>query len=284
MVRNVMLVLAYDGTRFHGWQHQPNLRTVQGCLDDALRRILRHRVTTRGAGRTDAGVHAAGQVANFLTNVTAPIRGVVRALGARLPHDITLIHAAEVPLTFHATHSAVAKLYRYRIYNHPDRPRDPRQVRSLYHVWHPLDIHAMQTAADCWVGPHDFTSFASKGNHRVSNVRTIRTLEIHRVGREVRIDVIGTGFLYNQVRNIVGTLVEIGRGHWPVERAAAILEARERQAAGPTAPANGLCMQWVQYNMTNLPEPSPEMLAWTPEAHRQTAGDRLPAAVSPPPA
>ncbi len=260
MMRNVKLVLAYDGADFHGWQNQPDLRTVQDCLEQAVRRVVRHQVVVVGAGRTDARVHAAGQVANFYTTSPAKTAALARAIGSRLPKDMTLIDAAEVPLNFHSTHSAVSKLYRYRIHNAPGRPCERQQQRFVYHFFKPLVVAPLRAAAAEWVGEHDFTAFASSGNVRMTNVRTVSRIEVYRVGWEIRIDVEGTGFLYNQVRNFVGTLLEFGRGHWPVERAREILVGRDRKQAGPTAPARGLCLQWVRYDIPGLPEPYPDML------------------------
>lgn len=260
MLRNVMLLLAYDGTHFHGWQFQPGMRTVQECLEQALRRTLRHRVGVIGCSRTDSGVHAAGYVANLYTTSDAPLTGVQRSIGSRLPKDMTLIDLREVPLTFHATQSAESKLYRYRIFAWPGRPCEQHLQNQTYHVWEPLDAPRMQEAARHWVGEHDFTSFASAGNDRQSNVRRIHLIEVAREGREIRVDIEGDGFLYKQVRNMVGTLCEIGRGHWTVQQAKAVLEARTRDAAGPTAPARGLCLQWVKYDLPGLPAPSPAMI------------------------
>jgi len=255
-----MLLLAYDGGDFHGWQFQPEQRTVQGCLEQALRRVLRHQVVVVGCSRTDSGVHAAGYVANCYTTNPAPIINLQRALGSRLPKDMTIIRAAEVPLTFHATRSAVSKLYRYRIFNAPGRPCEALTQRYVYHCWHPLDLETMRQAADCWVGTHDFTSFASAGNVRESNTRTILRIEVCRVDQEIQVDIEGTGFLYKQVRNMVGTMTEIGRGHWKPDAARTILEAKDRQKAGVTAPARGLCLQWVRYDIPRLPPPSTGLL------------------------
>jgi len=260
MMRNLKLVIAYDGTDFHGWQFQPGLRTVQECLEQALRRVVRHQVVLIGCSRTDAGVHAAGYVANFYTTSPAANGAIFRSIGSRLPKDMTLIHLAEVSLAFHATWSTVSKLYRYHIHNAPGRPCEQLRQQHVYHYWNPLDVEKMRQAGECWVGTHDYSSFASAGNDRESNVRTVHSIEVCRVGQEIRIDIEGSGFLYKQVRNMVGTLCEFGRGHWPVEQAKDILDARDRQAAGPTAPARGLCLQWLRYDIPNLPEPSPELL------------------------
>lgn len=260
MMRNLMITLAYDGTDFHGWQFQPEMRTVQGCLEQALRRVLRHQVVVIGCSRTDAGVHAAGHVANVYTTNPAPMLGLFRSLGSRLPKDMSAVHMAEVPLTFHSTRSAVSKLYRYRIYNNQGRPCEQLLQRYTYHCWLPLDLERMRTAAEAWIGTHDFTSLASAGSVRDSNVRTVLRIEICRLGREVVLDIEGSGFLYKQVRNMVGTLVEIGRGQWPPSRAEEMLKARDRAAGGPTAPARGLCLQWVRYDIPNLPPPPPDLI------------------------
>ncbi len=260
MMRNLMLVLAYDGTDFHGWQFQPGIRTVQECVEIALRRTVRHRVAIVGCSRTDAGVHAAGYVANLYTTSPAPNLSIARSLATRLPPDLALVHLAEVPLTFNATQSAISKLYRYRIHNTSQRPVDRFTHRQVYHPRRSLEIGRMQEAATHLVGRHDFTSFASAGNKRQSNVRTIRRVELYRSGPEIRIDVEGDGFLYKQVRNMVGMLCEIGRGHWTPDRAKRILAARDRSQAGPTAPAQGLCLQWVRYDIPRLPPPSDELL------------------------
>lgn len=260
MLRNLKLVLAYDGTEFHGWQFQPGMRTVQECLEQALRRTVRHRVGVVGCSRTDSGVHAAGYVANFATSSPISPLAVFRSVGSRLPKDMTLVDLREVPLTFHATRSAIGKLYRYRIHNEHGRPVEQFSQNHSYHVWEPLDIDRMREAAANWVGEHDFTSFASSGNERQSNVRRIMSMDIHRHGREIRIDVEGDGFLYKQVRNMVGTLFEVGRGRWTPEDAKRILEARDRNEAGPTAPARGLCLRWVRYDIPGLPPPTPDML------------------------
>lgn len=245
--RNIRMTLAYDGTDFHGWQTQPGCRTVQGAVNDAVRRICGHPLTVHGAGRTDAGVHAAGQVASFETGCAIPLRNLYLAIGHRLPPDVSLIDLREATPDFHASRSARSKLYRYRIHNHAARPVESFTQRYAAHIWHALDVDRMRAAAADWIGRHDFAGLASAGHPRPCTVRTIHTVEIRRSFREVVIDVQGDGFLYNQVRNMVGTLIEIGRGHWPVERAREIIAARDRRLAGPTAPALGLSLCWVAY-------------------------------------
>jgi tRNA pseudouridine38-40 synthase len=264
MIRNIKMVLAYDGAGFHGWQRQPNMRTVQGCLETAVARIVRHPIAIIGAGRTDAGVHARGQTANFLTTCAIPTHSLFRAIGARIPMDMTIEDLREAPLPFHAQFSALRKRYRYRIFAASRRPVGSLAQRYAYHFWHPLDVDRLRAAAAVLVGTHDFTSFASKGNERIHNVRRITQLEVSRHEQEIRFDVEGTGFLYNQVRNMVGTLLEIGRGHWPVERMAEILAARDRSTAGHSAPAHGLCMMWILYDLPGLRREEAEGIARDP--------------------
>ncbi|HOA74350.1 MAG TPA: tRNA pseudouridine(38-40) synthase TruA [Phycisphaerae bacterium] len=254
MPRNIRLLIAYDGTEFHGWQHQPGLRTVQECIQQAIRRVVHHQVSLIGSGRTDAGVHARGQVANFETTCEIPCDNLRKAIGSRVPKDISILRADEVPLGFRATFDAVSKLYRYSIHNAPGRPVEEMLQRYRYHFWHPLDVHRMRQAAALLVGTHDFAAFASKGSERESTVRTVLRIEIYRRYEQIHVDVEGTGFLYNQVRNMVGTLIEIGRGHWPPEYAGEILASRDRSKAGPTAPARGLCLEWVRYDLTRPTE------------------------------
>lgn len=247
MDRCIRLILAYDGTAFHGWQRQAGVRTVQEELEHTLRRILRHPLHVDGASRTDAGVHARGQVATVRTDTPIPAYNLARAIGDHLPRDIALLHVRDVPLTFHPSRDARRKLYRYRIHNAHTRPVYTAADRYAWHVWYPLDRAAMQAAADHLVGRHDFTSFATQGSPRASNVRTLYHARIEQRGVELHLDFEGDGFLYNQVRIMVGTLVAIGRGRWPPTQARVILEARTRAAAATTAPPQGLCLQWVRY-------------------------------------
>ncbi len=247
MEQNLKLVLAYDGTDFHGWQRQAGVRTVQEEVEAVLRRVLGHPVHVQGASRTDAGVHARGQVANVLTSSPIPLENLKRAIGCRLPPDVALLHVGVVPPEFHASAAALGKLYRYRIFAATGRPVGMLAARYTWHVWHPLDLERLRAAVARLVGTHDFAGFASQGSPRASAVRTVRRIDVRRCGDEVQCDVEGDGFLYNQVRNMVGTLVEIGRGRWPPERAAEILASGDRRLAGPTAPPQGLCLQWVRY-------------------------------------
>lgn len=254
MPRNIRLLIAYDGTEFHGWQDQPGFRTVQDTIQQSIRRVVRHPMSLTGSGRTDAGVHARGQVANFQTTCEIPCDNLRKAIASRLPWDISILRADEVPLGFRSTFDAVSKLYRYTIHNTHGRPVESHGQRYAYHCWQDLDENRMQRAARLLVGTHDFAAFASTGSKRQTTVRTVLRLEVYRRLDELLFDVEGTGFLYNQVRNMVGTLIEIGRGHWEPEYAAEILASCSRSKAGPTAPARGLCLQWVRYDLTRPAE------------------------------
>jgi len=251
MERNIRMWIAYDGTDFHGWQRQPQLRTVQDLVEQAIRRVVRHQIMLNGASRTDAGVHARGQAATFVTTCAIPCPNLKHAIGSRLPKDISIKHVCEVPADFRASSAAVSKLYRYRIHNHARRPVEDLDQRHTYHFWQPLDTERMQEAARHFVGTYDFAAMATTGHQRLSTIRTVLRCEVHRHYHEVRIGVEGTGFLYNQVRNMVGTLIEVGRGHWPADRIPAILASGDRSQAGPTAPARGLCLEWIRYNLVD---------------------------------
>lgn len=245
--RNIRLVVAYNGAAYHGWQRQADgLPTIQQHIEEAAARVVGHPVILFGTGRTDAGVHAEGQVANFYTtNFSIPLRGLRRAVNARLPRDIAIRSADEVPDDFHASRSAVGKTYRYRIYTAPQRPVNLHKL--VYHYWRQLDIEPMRDAARRLVGTHDFRGFASSADEREDTVRTIFRCEISEAPDEIHVTVQGDGFLYNMVRNIVGTLIEIGRGHWQPDRVDLVLSSRDRRDAGPTVPPDGLTMVCVHF-------------------------------------
>jgi tRNA pseudouridine38-40 synthase len=246
--RTIKMVIAYDGTGFCGWQAQPGRRTVQDEIEQVLRRVVNHPLSIHGAGRTDSGVHAAGQVAHFVTTSTIPADNIRRAVGSRLPPDIGLVRVCEVPAEFHATLSAVSKLYRYRLWNDSHRPVEHHLQRYTYHCWRPLDVGLMQEAAAYFVGHQDFAAMASQGGkQRLTTCRTLYRCDVYRHYQEVRVEVEGSGFLYNMVRNMVGTLVEVGRGRWTPQKVRDILASGDRANAGQTLPAHGLCMQWVKY-------------------------------------
>ena len=244
-MRNFKLTLSYDGTDFNGWQTQPELRTVQDVLEQAVTAVTGVRPHTNASGRTDSGVHAAGQVVNFHADTRLSPETLMRAVNANLPEDIVVREAAEVGETFDANRDAVRKLYRYVIRDNP--VADPFLRRFAYWSRQTLDAAAMARAARVLVGTHDFHSFETEWPNRASSVRTIAHLAVNRAGEQIWIDVEADGFLYNMVRAIAGTLMNVGRGFWPESKVADILSAEDRTAAGPTAPACGLFLMRVSY-------------------------------------
>lgn len=256
MTRTVSLLVAYDGTRFHGWQDQPGQRTVQGVLQEAIRRVVRHPMNLCGSGRTDAGVHAAGHVSHFVTTCPLEVGRMRHAIGSRLPRDVCVLAVRDVHADFDATRSAICKLYRYRIHNVKLRPVEHRVQRHTYHHWQPLDLDRMRAGARHFVGEKDFAAMAASGCVRKTTVRRIIRCDVERHLDEIRIDVEGTGFLYKQVRTMTGTLVNVGRGLIEPDRVAEILAGCDRTNAGPVVPARGLCLQWVRYPPQLLIPPS----------------------------
>ena len=245
-MRNIKLLISYDGTGFSGWQRQPDRRTVQQVLEEAIGRLTGVAPATNASGRTDAGVHAAGQVVHFLTASGHPPEVFQKALNATLPADVRVNGAWEMPQAFHATLDAKAKLYRYVIDN--GRVADPFRTRYAWHVYQRLDAGSMHEAAQSLKGRHDFHSFETHWPNRTSSVRTITHAAVDRAGDAVRVEVEADGFLYNMVRSITGTLVEVGKGKWPVSKVAEVLAAEDRREAGPTAPPQGLFLVRVRYD------------------------------------
>lgn len=256
---NWKLTLAYDGTDFFGWQVQPDRLSIQGTLADAIQRVTGESVLPQGSGRTDAGVHARGQVASCTLDAPIPPENLLRALNRKLPEAIRVLSAEHVPPEFHARHSVRAKTYEYCI----DRTEicPPWHARFAWALHWPLDLSLMQSAAQAVTGSHDFTSFAAVDPDRTrreaeegepdpgptGNVRTIFASEWRQEAQSLIYRVRGDGFLHHMVRNLVGTFVDIGRGHLPPDAMPRILEARTREAAGPTAPARGLFLDSVEY-------------------------------------
>jgi tRNA pseudouridine38-40 synthase len=239
------ITLAYDGTDFVGWQRQANGPSIQGLLEEALLELDGRAVTVNGAGRTDAGVHALGQVASCSIERPVSPDVVVRALNARLPPEVRVLSAVEARPEFHARFDARAKTYRYRIWN--AAVLDPFERRYAWHLSGPLDVEAMGAAASLLEGRHDFAGFQASGSATHTTERTIRTSVVTRTGALVVYEVTGEGFLRHMVRTIVGTLVDVGRGRWPAERVRDVLMAADRTLAGPTAPAEGLFLVSVEY-------------------------------------
>lgn len=239
-MKRIMLIVAYDGTRYHGWQVQQNSETIEGVLNRCLSALLQETIEVIGASRTDAGVHALGNVAVFDTQTRIPAEKIAYALNVRLPEDIRIQESKEVDSTFHPRHCDSRKTYEYRIYNAPF----PMPTERLYShfSYTPLDIGRMQDAAAHLVGTHDFKSFCSVDAQVESTVRQVDYVEVCKKGNLITIRVTGRGFLYNMVRIMAGTLMEVGRGRIGPQEIVRILEAKDRAAAGPTAPACGLTL------------------------------------------
>ena len=245
-MRNLKLTLSYDGTDFFGWQTQPGKRTVQETLETAIATLTgEERIRANASGRTDAGVHALGQVANFYSHTKLETAKLVAATNAHLPDDIVVSAAEDMPQAFDANHDAVLKLYRYVIHDGP--VQSPFLRRYACHHKRRLDDRAMARAAEPLKGRHDFHSFETDWPNRMSSVRTVTHLAVNRFGDYIWIDVEADGFLYNMVRAIAGTLMNVGRGYWPESQVQAILDAEDRTLAGPTAPAQGLFLVRVTY-------------------------------------
>jgi len=244
-IRKIKLIVQYDGSRYSGWQTQPGKRTIQGELVEALSNLVGIRTPVHGASRTDAGVSALGQVALFEIDCPVPTENFPNALNGRLPRNIVITSAEEVPPKFDLLGDVKSKLYRYTIYT--GRYRPVLKLNQCWHLHKKLDVAAMNDAAQLLVGKNDFKSFASAADKRESSVRTIFRCEVTSQEKWIYIDVEGDGFLYNMVRNIVGTLVEIGTGKWKPEKINEILEAKDRTAAGRLAPPQGLCLMWIRY-------------------------------------
>jgi len=244
--RNLKLVLEYDGTRYAGWQLQKNASTVQGVVEESLGRLLNHPVRITGGSRTDAGVHALGQVAGFRTASRLKTSDLLRGLNALLPADVAVREVAEAAPEFNARRSAKGKLYAYRIWNRPQR-----SVFEQGYAWHlrePLDLEAMRRAGHDFLGRHDFSAFRAASCQAKSPVRVVRRLEVKDEGEgRISIEIEGTAFLQHMARTMVGTLVEIGQKKRPPEGVAALLESGERKQAGPTAPAQGLYLVRIFY-------------------------------------
>lgn len=245
--KRVRLQVAYDGTNYHGWQLQNNAITIESVLNESLTSLLGEEIQVIGASRTDSGVHALGNIAVFDTVSPIPAEKICYALNARLPEDIRIMKSEQVASDWHPRHCNSRKTYEYRIY----RSDIPQPVRRLYtyHTYRKLDVEAMRRAAAYLEGEHDFKSFCQVGSQALTTVRRVYSVELEEQGAELVIRVTGAGFLYNMVRIIAGTLMEVGVGRIAPEDIPGILEAKDRNAAGPTAPANGLTL--VRYEFEN---------------------------------
>ncbi len=244
-MKRIKLTVAYDGTAYAGWQIQPNQPTIEMKLNKALSELLGEEIAVIGASRTDSGVHALANVAVFDTNSAIPGEKICLALNQRLPDDIRVQTSMEVPSDFHPRRVVSRKIYEYHIFNR----RIALPTRRLYsnHIYYELDIKKMQEGASYLVGEHDFKSFCSVKTQVSDTVRTIYQLDVIKSGDDITIRIVGSGFLYNMVRIIAGTLIEVGRGAYPPQKVGSILEGCDRALAGPTALAMGLTLIKIDY-------------------------------------
>ena len=244
-MKRIKLTIAYDGTNYCGWQVQPNGITVEEVVNKALKKLTGEDIQVIGASRTDSGVHALGNVAVFDTHTTIPPERISYALNQRLPEDIVIVKSEEVAEDFHPRYCDCSKTYEYHILN--TRIPIPTKRLTNYFVSYDLDVEKMRKAAGYLIGEHDFVSFCNVRTDVEDTVRTVTELEILKDGEEITIRISGNGFLYNMVRIIVGTLIRVGRGYYEPEKVKEILEAKDRKAAGVTAPPHGLILAEIRY-------------------------------------
>ena len=244
-MRNIRLTIQYDGSRYSGWQFQKNSKTIQDRIERSLRQIVSEKVRLRGASRTDAGVHAQGQVANFKTRSMLPPQSLQKALNSALPKDIVIADSREVSSDFNAQFDARWKSYRYTVINSDIASPFLRKYAAI--MRQKLDVSRMRKAARFMIGKHDFRSFQSQGSSVRNSKRTVKELTISRKGNLIVIDIEADGFLYNMARSIVGTLTEVGRGKITPGSVKQIIARCDRKLSGPTAPAKGLCLMKVTY-------------------------------------
>ncbi len=244
-MKRIMLIVAYDGTNYCGWQIQPNGITIEEILNRNLTDLLKEPIAVIGASRTDSGVHALGNVAVFDTDTRIPGEKISYALNQRLPKEIVIQHSREVPSDFHPRYCNSIKTYQYQILN----SRFPIPTQRLYShlVYYPLHGEAMSHAAEYLVGERDFKSFCSTKTKVTDTIRRIYDIKVERIGEMITITISGNGFLYNMVRIIVGTLIKVGLGIYPPAHVKEILDKKDSLAAGPKAPANGLVLQNIEY-------------------------------------
>lgn len=250
MKKNICLIVAYDGTDFHGFQRQTNASSIQWHLEQGLSQIFSSPITVYGAARTDAGVHARGQVVNFYGEGTIPVEKIPYAMKGYLPLEIAVLSAREMPEHFSVRHDNVGKHYRYTIVN--SRIHAPFRLRYAWFIRKPLNLDAMRQGAEILLGTHDFSAFEGKNTTPMNPVKTIYAIVVERQGAAVHIDVLGDGFLYHMVRNIAGGLVDLGLHRLTPARFQDIMESRDRNRLGATAPAQGLCLEEVFYDEARL--------------------------------
>lgn len=250
LMAKVKITLEYDGTAYVGWQRQPNGPSIQEEVERALTTMFKVSIHASASGRTDSGVHALGQTATFKLPFAVPLKACVHGLTALLPRDIAVIDAREVPDDFDARRNARGKRYRYAVLNRP--VRSPLARTQRWEIFKPLDVEAMAEAARCLVGEHDFSAFRAANCEARSPVKTIHSIDIWRTGDEVFFEFVGSGFLKQMVRNLVGTLVEVGLHRWPKSSVQEVLNSLDRAQAGPTAPPQGLFLVEVFYDEADM--------------------------------
>ena len=248
-MRNIMLTIEYDGTNYSGWQYQYNAPSVQEEIEKALKKLTGEGIRINGAGRTDAKVHARGQVANFYTHATIPPERFSKALNSLLPDEISIVASQEVTADFHARYSAIGKRYVYQIYL--GKNRSPLLRNYSLHVSYDVDLGIMKEASKLLLGTHDFAGFMSSGSSVQNTTRTIHSIEFELLNNSLWIAFEGNGFLYNMVRIIVGTLLKIGRGSMEPEKLSRMLKEKDRSVGGPTAQPQGLYLEKVLYSNKN---------------------------------
>ena len=244
-MKNIKLIIEFDGSNFSGWQRQPKGRTVQKEIEKAIFKATGEEIMINGSSRTDAGVHAREMVANFFTNSTIPGEKFREALNTRLPHDVSIIKSEEVDEEFHARYSSIGKTYSYTIINRYERLSLGHQY--LYHCKYNLNVDEMRIACKYFIGTHDFRAFMSPGSSIKTTTRTIQELYIEQKGNEIKIFITADGFLYNMVRIIVGTLIKVGNGKLVAGEIISIIEEGNRKRAGMCVPPNGLVLEKVFY-------------------------------------
>lgn len=244
-MRNIKIVIEYDGTNYVGWQKQKNGISIQEVIEKSALEVLKEKISLTGSSRTDAGVHAKGQVANFYTNSSIPSLNLPFAINSKLPSDIAVIKAEDVPYDFHSRYDSCGKLYSYTILN---RKIPPAYIRNfIAYCPYDLDFSLMERAASVFVGTHDFSAFKSTGSSVKTTVRTVEFLKLEKNEDIIRFYIKADGFLYNMVRIIAGTLIDIGRGKIKLDNLNYIIESKNRKLSGKTAPASGLCLEKVFY-------------------------------------
>ncbi|EYE87729.1 tRNA pseudouridine synthase A [Fervidicella metallireducens AeB] len=244
-MRNIKLTIEYDGSSYFGWQRQPNKISIEAIIEETIQDLTKEDIKLIGSSRTDSGVHAKGQVANFITECKIPVFKIPSALNSKLPIDIVILDAEEVPLDFHARYSSVGKRYSYTILN---RITPPALYKNyVAHCKYDLDFEKMKKASKYFLGTHDFSAFKSTGSSVKTSIRTISDIELIKDEEIIKLYIEGDGFLYNMVRIIAGTLIDVGRGRISCDSIEDIIRSKDRKRAGQTAPASGLCLERVYY-------------------------------------